>query len=131
MSHYYSRGDERAIFYVYSILGMVIAVSSYFCIGYNNKQVSKRLKAEGITVYCRVSNLYKQNGGRNTQYYIVLDYLRSGKKKVVDLDVGPNEYSAYHIGDSIILRKLPTLNASSYMKIIGFRSNGSDFAKNY
>jgi len=125
----YSREDEKAMIYVWSILGIVIAVSSYFCVQYNDEQVSKRLKVEGITIYCRVTDVYENHTGKYPIGHVILNYTRSKEHPQVDLEVAATEFSAYRIADTVILRRLPDINYTGYMKVIGFRSNGSDLLR--
>ncbi|MBD1391787.1 hypothetical protein [Mucilaginibacter glaciei] len=128
----YSPADEKAMLYVYSILGAIIAVSVYFCLRYNNQQTSKRLKAEGTSIYCRVDSAFKIDHGRGgVEHHLAITYDRFRQKNKVDLVVSDQEFSAYKVSDTVILRKLPHNNASSYMKIIGSKSNGAELFVKY
>jgi hypothetical protein len=121
---YYSKVDEKALFYVAIIIVSIIIACLWFGVRYNNLQVDKRLAADGVTIYTRVSNVYKEDNPRGgLRYYAILDYVYKSNhlKQSFVIDDGYCD-----IGDTVILKRLIHNDSQTYMKIIGIRSNGVD-----
>ena len=123
---YYSKQDEKAVLYIGLILAPIIAISIWFGVQYNEKQVSSKLASSGITVYCRVDSVYEVQEGRSMSHYVKLDYTRGGKKTQLAMRFDPGLAPC----DTLILRRLPDNNAPSFMRIIGCRNNGVDLIRN-
>ncbi|MCQ6959497.1 hypothetical protein [Mucilaginibacter aquariorum] len=127
MPKYYSQSDQNALFWVGIILIPIIAACIWFGVRYNDLQVDNRLAADGVTIYTRVSDVYKEDNPRGgPRYYAVLDYIYKGNhlNQSFVIDEG-----YCNIGDSVILKRLIHSDSPSYMRIIGIRSNGVDLFK--
>lgn len=126
----YSREDTKAMFYVYSILGVIITVCCYFCVQYNDKQVAKKLEADGITVYCRIDSVSEESTGKGSLYFINVDYTSLSINHKLTLKVNEAEFKSAKYDDTLILRRLAD-NAPSFMKILGFRNRGVDYVNKF
>ncbi|OOQ59626.1 hypothetical protein [Mucilaginibacter pedocola] len=118
---YYSREDEKAMFYTYGILGVVIGIAIYFCTQYNEKQVGHKLAVDGVSVYCNIDSVYEEPTGRQPIPHTLLSYNYQGSKHQLDI-----VFDAKWVpkGDTVILRRLTNNDAPSFMKVIGFRHQG-------
>ena len=124
---YYSKADENALFYTVVILIPIIAACLWLGVTYNNEQVDKRLLADGVSIYTRVSDILKEDNPRGgAKYYAVLSYVYKGAhfNQSFLIDKGYCK-----INDTIILKRLIHNDSPSYMKIIGIRVNGLDLLR--